>query len=97
MRLSDTILVMAPAPGRIVRRFDITMPTQRGDDAWVYRRTAEMLQTRAVRESFALPPLPSSPDSRAPADDLSGIREVAARATQSAKMRDPVVRAGCGG
>ncbi len=97
VRLSDTILVMAPAPGRIVTRFDIAMPAQRRDDAWVYRRTAEILQARAVRESFALPPLPSSPDSRAPADDLSGIREVAARATRSATMRDPVVHAGCGG
>jgi len=54
VRLSDAILVMAPAPGRIVCELD--RPAARRDDAWVYRHTAELLQVPDVRASFGLPP-----------------------------------------
>ncbi len=56
VRLSDAILVMAPGPGRIVCRFELDRPAARRDDAWVYRHTAELLQTSDVRASFGLPP-----------------------------------------
>lgn len=56
VRLSDAILVMAPAPGRIVVRFELARPSAARDDAWVYRHTAELLQVAAVRDSFGLPP-----------------------------------------
>lgn len=57
VRLSDAILVMAPAPGRIVCRFELDRAAARRDDAWVYHHTAELLQTPAVRASFGLPPV----------------------------------------
>jgi NitT/TauT family transport system ATP-binding protein len=57
VRLSDAILVMAPEPGRIVCRFELDRPAARRDDAWVYRHTAELLQTPDVRMSFGLPPV----------------------------------------
>ncbi|MBL8462475.1 MAG: ATP-binding cassette domain-containing protein, partial [Thauera sp.] len=56
VRLSDAILVMARAPGRIVCRFELDRPAARRDDAWVYRHTAELLQVPDVRASFGLPP-----------------------------------------
>lgn len=55
VRLSDAILVMAPEPGRIVCRFELDHPPARRGDAWVYRHTAELLQTPEVRASFGLP------------------------------------------
>jgi NitT/TauT family transport system ATP-binding protein len=48
---------MAPEPGRIVCRFELDRPAARRDDAWVYRHTAELLQTPDVRTSFGLPPV----------------------------------------
>lgn len=54
VRLSDTILVMAPEPGRIVHRFDIEHPSVARDEAFVYQTTARLLTHPAVRESFGL-------------------------------------------
>lgn len=59
VRLSDTILVMAPSPGRIVHRFRIDLPAMQRDDAFVYRMTAELLQDSTVRTSFGLTPIES--------------------------------------
>jgi NitT/TauT family transport system ATP-binding protein len=56
VRLSDTILVMAPDPGRIVRRFDVTRAAAARDDAFVYQTTGLFLQDAAVRASFGLAP-----------------------------------------
>ena len=61
VRLSDSILVMAPEPGRIVCRFALGQPAATRDDAWVYHHTAALLQTAAVRESFGLPPAVAAP------------------------------------
>ncbi len=55
VRLSDQLLVMAPDPGRIVARFDLTRPALARDDAFVYQHTAELLQHPTVRASFGLP------------------------------------------
>jgi NitT/TauT family transport system ATP-binding protein len=57
VRLSDAVLVMAPAPGRIVRRMHISHPAAQRDDAFVYSTTAALLQDTAVRESFGLAPV----------------------------------------
>ncbi len=55
VRLSDRILVMIAAPGRIARRLVLRdVPAQR-DDAWVYRSTAALLDDEVVRASFGLP------------------------------------------
>ncbi len=54
VRLSDTVLVMAPTPGRIVRRMHIAHPAAQRDDAFVYSTTARLLQDAAVRDSFGL-------------------------------------------
>jgi NitT/TauT family transport system ATP-binding protein len=54
---------MAPEPGRIVCRFELDRPAARRDDAWVYRHTAELLQTPDVRASFGLPPVVATAES----------------------------------
>ena len=83
VRLSDAILVMAPAPGRIVCRFELGQPAASRDDAWVYHHTAELLQTEAVRASFGLPPAvaagpaaPAAAQARARERPVSGLRLV---------------------
>lgn len=54
VRLADTVLVMAAAPGRIVHRFDLPSPALQRDDAEVYRITAQLLRVPTVRDSFGL-------------------------------------------
>jgi len=56
VRLSDTILVMAADPGRIVRRFDVARAAALRDDAFVFQTTGAFLQDAAVRASFGLAP-----------------------------------------
>ncbi len=55
VRLSDTILVMAPAPGRIVQRVRLDHPAQSRDESFVYHNTAALLEHPTVREVFGLP------------------------------------------
>jgi len=63
VRLADTVLVMASAPGRIAYRFDPALPALRRDDGFVHRTTAELLQASVVRACFGLAALaPSAPD-----------------------------------
>lgn len=95
VRLSDMILVMTAAPGRIVSRFDLTRPAMERDDAWVYRHTAELLQAPAVRESFGLPPLSAA---RANATDGANaeVREWIEHTPGSSVLPFPQTRAGCG-
>jgi NitT/TauT family transport system ATP-binding protein len=54
VRLADTVLVMASAPGRIAHRFELTGPAQRRDDAFVHGTTAEFLRVPDVRVCFGL-------------------------------------------
>lgn len=54
VRLADTILVMAPDPGRIVHRFALAAAAAARDDDFVYRTTAEFLHHTDVRASFGL-------------------------------------------
>ena len=57
VRLADGVLVMAPSPGRIVRRFAIDRPAGRRDESYVHRVTASLLQDPVVRDSFSLAPI----------------------------------------
>ena len=77
VRLSGTILVMTPSPGRIVRRFEIDRPAGERDDAFVYRVTAALLQDRIVRESFDLAPVAAPPADEPLSADLPAIRVLA--------------------
>jgi NitT/TauT family transport system ATP-binding protein len=54
VRLADTVLFMAGAPGRIVCRFELPQPATGRDDGFVHRTTAELLQVPAVRAGFGL-------------------------------------------
>ncbi|MEO7031759.1 MAG: ATP-binding cassette domain-containing protein [Herbaspirillum sp.] len=54
VQLADTVLVMAPDPGRIVYRFSLDTPARARSEADVYRLTAEFLQVPVVRQSFSL-------------------------------------------
>ncbi|MBS3934932.1 MAG: ATP-binding cassette domain-containing protein [Sulfuritalea sp.] len=56
VRLADSLLVMAPDPGRIVHRFDLGTPAAARDDDFVHRTTAEFLRHGDVRASFGLAP-----------------------------------------
>ena len=67
VRLSDAILVMAAEPGRIVCRFELSVPAAQRDELWVYHHTAELLQSASVRASFGLPPAVHGASSRAAA------------------------------
>lgn len=54
VRLADSILVMAPDPGRIVHRFALDAPAAARDDDFVHRTTAAFLRHDDVRASFGL-------------------------------------------
>ena len=58
VRLADRIVVMAPQPGRVLRSFMVPLPQEERSEAWIYERTARLVQMPDVRESFGLPPLP---------------------------------------
>ena len=73
VRLSDVILVMAAEPGRIVCRFELSVPAAQRDELWVYHHTAELLQSAVVRASFGLPPAVHGAGSRAAAGTSAGM------------------------
>lgn len=77
IRLSDRILVMAADPGRIVSRFDVTLPARDRGDEWIYRKTAELLARSEVRSSFGLPPQATDREQPSPAD-THGVEATAA-------------------
>ncbi len=58
VRLSDRILMMAPAPGRIVGEFRLERAQAERDEAWIYHSTAAFMRTPEVRAGFGLPPPP---------------------------------------
>lgn len=55
VRLSDTILVMAAVPGRVVQRVMLDHPVQQRDESFVYQNTALLLENPEVRRVFGLP------------------------------------------
>ncbi len=58
VRLADTVLVMAATPGRIVHRHHPGGAALDRDDATVYARTADLLQTPTVRQAFGFEAAP---------------------------------------
>lgn len=62
VRLADTLLVMAPDPGRIAYRTSLPRAPAERDDGFVYRYTAELLQRPEVRHSFGLPVTTEPPE-----------------------------------
>ena len=55
VRLADDVLVMAPAPGRIVAHYQPPGAALARDDALVHQCAAELQQHPAVRTAFSLP------------------------------------------
>lgn len=54
VRLADRILMMVPRPGRLVREFALDVPQAQRGNAWVYQRTAELIEMDEVRLGFGL-------------------------------------------
>jgi len=52
--LSDTILLLAAEPGKIVYRFDINTPQAKRDDSFIYQETAKLLATPEIIQTFEL-------------------------------------------
>ncbi len=52
--LSDRILLLAAAPGRIVSTLSIATPRSQRNDAFVHRETADMLTNPAIRQTFGI-------------------------------------------
>ena len=54
VRLSDEIVVLAPDPGRIVYRQQISLPSIRRDETYVFRAVGELMQVPAVDAAFRI-------------------------------------------
>ncbi|AHA20436.1 ABC transporter ATP-binding protein [Pseudomonas aeruginosa] len=54
VRLADRILLMLPAPGRLVREFALELPHDERSEAWVHRSTGELMESREVRIAFGM-------------------------------------------
>ncbi len=102
VRLADRIVVMAPQPGRVLRSFMVPLAQEQRSEAWIYERTARLVQMPDVRESFGLPPL--APVSPAPADgayeeaqttDMDMDMETVASATPCCAQDATPHRGGC--
>lgn len=63
VRLADSVLVMAPTPGRIVYRQPVPGQPLARDDAAVHRAAAELLAVPVLRQAFDLPALEPRPAS----------------------------------
>jgi len=73
VRLADEVLVMAPAPGRIVARYRPPGTALARSDALVHQGSAELQQHPAVRAAFDLPALaPQAPSAAEPALPAGG-------------------------
>ena len=90
VRLADTILVMAPEPGRIVHRFVLPTPARERDEAQTYHTTAELLQVQAVRESFGME---AAPPATALAPDAAAVRLVSSVADPGESCGSATARA----
>lgn len=77
VRLADTVLVMAAAPGRIVAHYAPPLPALERDDALVYRCAAELQQHPAVRAAFGLPDTHGNKSTAAAAPTLGSWQPVA--------------------
>lgn len=55
VRLADTILMMAPYPGRIIADYDIDTKHDYRNNDWVYTHSAQLLRQPEVISGFGLP------------------------------------------
>ena len=58
VRLAHTLVLMTPAPGRVLVRFALAQPLAARSDDWVYRHTALLMAHPLVRRAFDLPAQP---------------------------------------
>jgi len=82
VKLADEVLVMAPAPGRIVWRLRLERDHAARDDVWVAGATARLLAAPAVREAFGLPPPVASPGTHGEAAAADAVVVPLAQARQ---------------
>jgi len=54
IRLSDTMLLLAPDPGRIIKAFHFDVPQIERTDEYVYTQTAKILSDKDIIETFEL-------------------------------------------
>lgn len=54
VRLADRVLLMVPNPGRLVHEFVLGLPQNQRTEAWIYKTTGELMETREVRIAFGL-------------------------------------------
>ncbi|WP_022964131.1 ABC transporter ATP-binding protein [Halopseudomonas pelagia] len=54
VRLADRILLMVPNPGRLVYEFVMDLPQEERTEAWIYKTTCELMETREMRIGFGL-------------------------------------------
>lgn len=66
-RLADRIVLMAPAPGRLVREYRLSLPQDQRSTAWIWKTAGELMETPEMQAGFGLlpreAPRPDSPRS----------------------------------
>lgn len=76
VRLSRRILLMAAAPGRIVRQFALDLAPEQRDDVWIHHTTAALLAAPEVRDSFGLRPAGHAAVAPPPQTDAPPLRVI---------------------
>jgi len=56
VRVSDQVLVLQGSPGTIAHRFEFSTPQQQRNDAYVFSKTADLLQHPFIQSTFELKP-----------------------------------------
>lgn len=54
VRLADRIIMMVPAPGRLLEAFALTTAHQQRSDAWIYQTTAALIAKDSIRIGFGM-------------------------------------------
>jgi len=54
IRLSDAMLLLKADPGHIIKKFEFTLPQNERDDAYVYGKSAQILQDKEIINTFEL-------------------------------------------
>ena len=54
VRLADRIIMMVPAPGRLLEAFPLTTAHQQRSDAWIYQTTAALIAKDSIRIGFGM-------------------------------------------
>jgi len=75
----------------VLRSFMVPLAQEQRSEAWIYERTARLVQMPDVRESFGLPPLPPAPRSAQEETDM----EMGAGAAPCSMQGAMLHRGGC--